>query len=105
MQKKNKRRKPMPERSTPFPGPQELPSISSSSEQLWVRPESNLRQGREAAGEKNISPTTGERLLALADVALGVKKSAAKGKSKLLSVEAHHQKMSQQKKKAPLQSN
>ena len=101
MQKK--RRKPMPEKSSPSRRLQELPS--TAAEQLWVRPDSNLRQGREMAGETNISPATGQRLLKLADVALGVKESIPAGKTKVLSVEAHHQKMSQRKKKITPRSN
>jgi hypothetical protein len=103
MQKK--RRKPIEEKPSRPRVLQESPSVSSP-QQLWVRPESNLRQGRRRTdGETNISPATGERLLALADIALGVKKSAVKSKAKVLSVEAHHKKMGQQKKKTPLQAN
>lgn len=99
MQKK--RRKPMDAKPSRPRVLQELPSVSAP-QQLWVRPESNLRQGRGTKdGEANISPATGERLLALADVALGLEKS----KAKVLSVEAHHQKISHRKKKIPPQSN
>lgn len=101
MQKK--RRKSMPEKSPRHQERREVPS--SDSEQLWVRPASNLRQGRETDGESNISPATAERLLKLADIALGVNKSVPDGKAKVLSVEAHHQKMSQRKKKVPPRSN
>lgn len=102
MQKK--RSKPIEEKPSRPRVLQESPSVSSP-QQLWVRPESNLRQGRRATGGTNISPATGERLLALADIALGVKKSAAKSKGEVLSVEAHHKKMIQRKKKTPLQAN
>lgn len=101
MQKK--RPKPTPERSSQLQFPPEPQEPSASSEQLWVRPESNLRQGRGTAAEENISPATAERLLKLADIALGVKKSVPK--PKLLSVQAHHQKVSQRKKKIRTQSN
>lgn len=101
MQKK--RRKPMPEKSS---RPQRLRDApSTASEQLWVRPDSNLQQGREMAGETNISPATGARLLELADIALGVKKPVPESTKKVLSVETHHQKMSQQKKKVRPRSN
>lgn len=70
-----------------------------------MRPDSNLRQGREESEEKNISPATAKRLLALADIALGVKKPILPGKPKALSVEAHHQQMKHSKKKIRPQSN
>jgi hypothetical protein len=71
-------------------------------EELWVRPNYNLRQESHRKNQGNITPESGQRLLELADVALGLKKpSPAKRKSKALSGEAHHQKISQQKRKKP----
>lgn len=102
MQKK--RRKPMEGKSSSFQTVQELPSPMTSQE-LWVRPGSNLRQGREPAAEENISPASAERLLALADIALGVRKPVSKSKAKVLPVEVNHQKMSQRKKRIPPHAN
>lgn len=70
------------------------------AEELWVRPNYNLHQQRQEASEGNITPESGQRLLELADIALGLKKpSAAKRKSKALSAEAHHEKMQYRKKR------
>jgi hypothetical protein len=69
-------------------------------EDLWVRPNYNLRQESQRTNEANITPESGQRLLELADVALGLKKPGpTKRKSKALSGEAHHQKISQKRKK------
>lgn len=81
-------------------GNAELPS--AGPEELWVRPNYNLRQESERSKGRNITPERGQRLLELADIALGVKKPAAgKNKNKILSAEAHHQKIVQQKRKRP----
>jgi hypothetical protein len=56
----------------------ELPATLSSAtlqKELWVRPNSNLRQ-QARRGDANITPTSGQRFLELADVALGMKKTA-----------------------------
>jgi len=64
-------------------GNAELPS--AGPEELWVRPNYNLRQPGERSSGGNISPERGQRLLELADIALGVKKPAAgKKKNKIL---------------------
>jgi hypothetical protein len=82
----------------------ELPP--SGAEELWVRPNYNLRQENQRPSEGNITPERGQRLLELADIALGLKKPAsAKRKSKALSAEAHHQKVLQQKRKRPQESS
>lgn len=44
---------------------------SGMSDQLWVRPNSNLIQPKETDG-RNITPASGKKLLELADVALGL---------------------------------
>lgn len=75
----------------------ELPP--EGGEELWVRPNYNLHQQRQKPNVGNITPESGQRLLELADIALGLKKPAAKGKSKVLSAEAHHEKMQNKKKK------
>jgi hypothetical protein len=97
MQKK--RSKPRTETPVLSAAAPELPS--EECEELWVRPNYNLRQQRQKPSEGNITPESGQRLLELADIALGLKKpAAAKKKSKALSAEAHHEKM-QQKRKRP----
>lgn len=44
-----------------------------SIKQLWVNPRSNIK-AENRWGERNLSPSAGERFLELADVALGLKK-------------------------------
>ncbi|HJT54104.1 MAG TPA: hypothetical protein VJ848_09665 [Candidatus Angelobacter sp.] len=94
-------------RSKPLAGTPMLPAgnaelPSAGPEELWVRPNYNLRQPGERSSGGNISPERGQRLLELADIALGVKKPAGgKKKTKILSAEAHHQKIVQQKRKRP----
>lgn len=81
-------------------GGPELPP--EAAEELWVRPNYNLRQQRQKTSDGNITPESGQRLLELADIALGLKKSApAKRKSKALPAEAHHEKMQQKRKRPP----
>jgi hypothetical protein len=70
-------------------------------EELWVRPNYNLRQERRQPNDRNVTPESGQRLLELADIALGLKKPASQRKSKALSAETHHQKILQQKRKRP----
>jgi hypothetical protein len=55
----------------------ELPDTLSTTlqKELWVRPNSNLRQ-QARRGDANITPMSGQRFLELADVALGMKKIA-----------------------------
>jgi len=78
---------------------------SSMSDQLWVRPNSNLIQEPREADARNITSASAKRLLELADVALGLKKgNAAKKTAKLVPAEAHHQRLLQRK-KPPSHSN
>ncbi len=77
---------------------------SSMSDQLWVRPNSNLIQPKDADG-RNITPASGKKLLELADVALGLTKGNAARKSKLLPAEAHSQGLLQRKSKERSQAN
>lgn len=96
MQKK--RSKPRAEFQVVSAARPELPP--EGADELWVRPNYTLRQQRQKPSEGNITPESGQRLLELADIALGLKKpSAAKKKSKALSAEAHHEKMQHKKKK------
>jgi hypothetical protein len=74
------------------------------SDQLWVQPNSNLIQPKETVG-RNIMPASGKKLLELADVALGLRKGNAARKSKLLTAEAHHQRLLQRKGKGRPQAN
>ena len=56
---------------------------ANHSEGLWINPRSNLKgpEGNRAwDNQGNISPTSGARFLELADIALGLKKSAPKKK-------------------------
>jgi len=95
MQKKSKGMLSMPART---PHPPELPDIVS--EQLWVRPSSNLRQHSRQAEEENITPASAQRFLELADIALGLKKTASnKKKTKSLVPESHHEKIIQHRRK------
>ena len=58
---------------------------------LWINPRSNLRGpdgDRAWQNEGNISPSTGSRLLELADMALGLKKPLPK--KKRVAAAAHH---------------
>jgi hypothetical protein len=52
------------------------------SKGLWINPNLNLRgaQGNRADNRSNINPDNGARLPELADVALGLKKPAAREK-------------------------
>ncbi|HEU5413986.1 MAG TPA: hypothetical protein VFW31_09525 [Candidatus Angelobacter sp.] len=87
----------------------EIPASSAATpeepaqdgEELWVRPNYTLRQEPRQASDGNVTPESGQRLLELADIALGLKKPAAERRHKALSAEAHHQKMLQQKRKKP----
>jgi hypothetical protein len=93
-----KRSKPLAEVHVVSSAGPELPP--EGTEELWVRPNYTLRQQRQKPSQGNITPESGQRLLELADIALGLKKpSAAKRKSKALSAEAHHQRMQHKKKK------
>jgi hypothetical protein len=47
---------------------------------MWVRPSSNFRRQQTRAIRENISPTSGQRFLELADVALGTRKSSQQKK-------------------------
>lgn len=73
----------------------------ADAQELWVRPNYSLRPERLQASEGNVTPESGQRLLELADIALGFKKPAAQGRSKALPAEAQHEKMLQQKRKRP----
>jgi hypothetical protein len=95
MQKK--RRKP------PLGSAMEL--TSSMSDQLWVRPNSNLSRDPKEADARNITPASGKKLLELADIALGLPKGKAVRKSKLLTAEAHHQRLLQRKSKRRPEAN
>ncbi|HKT52078.1 MAG TPA: hypothetical protein VJV96_17380 [Candidatus Angelobacter sp.] len=82
--------------------PAALPEVAEAvAEELWVRPNYNLRQERRRQSDGNVTPESGQRLLELADIALGLKKPAADRRRKALSAEAHHQKMLEQKRKKP----
>jgi len=95
MQKKSKRILSMPGRSPDLP---EMPAVVS--EQLWVRPSSNLRQQPRHQEEGNITPSSAQRFLELADVALGLKKPTPnKKKAKALPPQTHHEKIIQHKRK------
>lgn len=75
----------------------------SMSDQLWVRPNSNLIQVRKDA---NARAASGKKLLELADVALGLKKAtSAKKSAKVLSPQAHSQVVLHPKSKRALRSN
>lgn len=74
---------------------------AQDGEELWVRPNYTLRQEPRQPSDGNVTPESGQRLLELADIALGLKKPAAERRHKALSAEAHHQKMLQQKRKKP----
>ena len=59
---------------------------------LWINPRSNIRgaDGSRAWDNRgNISPTSGARFLELADIALGLKKPAAK--KRRAAAAGHHQ--------------
>lgn len=75
------------------------PRVSSpqADRELWINPRSNLRgpQGSRAWDNTgNISPTSGERFLELADVALGIKKPAHKKKKAAPAVDGIEQRKS-----------
>jgi|SRR6185437_8040389 len=76
---------------------------ASMSDQLWVRPNSNLIQVRKDA---NARAASGKKLLELADVALGLKKAtSAKRSAKVLHPQAHSQVELHPKSKRALRSN
>ena len=59
------------------------PSGPGVAKDLWINPRSNIRgpDGNRAWDSSgNITPSSGTRFLELADIALGIKKPAPKGK-------------------------
>ena len=64
----------------------------SLDKDLWINPRSNLKgpEGNRAwENHGNITPTNGARFLELADIALGLKKSAPKKKKAAAGAGAH----------------
>ena len=57
---------------------------------LWINPRSNIRgpDGNHAWDNRTIPPNSGARFLELADIALGIKKPAAK-KKKAVVIDTH----------------
>jgi hypothetical protein len=81
------------------PRPSAMELASSVSDQLWVRPNSNLVQQRKEIDARNINPANAKKLLELADVALGLTKGKAAMKPKLLPAQARHQWLVERKSK------
>jgi hypothetical protein len=62
---------------------------SALAKELWMRPSSNFRQESPRWREGNISPTSGQRFLALADAVLGGTKPLPKKKPKSVPAATH----------------